>query len=309
VTEKELASMENFIDQPIWDDVEPIPQDDGPDPLAPIAYSREYSRAMDLFRAITRQKELSERALKLTETIIELNPAHYTVWNYRQQILNAINYDLNEELNFVDSCVEQHPKNYQVWHHRQVIVDKLNDSSRELPFITGILDDDSKNYHAWSYRQWVIKRFNLWKQELVFVDSLLEKDVRNNSAWNQRYFYVFSNPEEVTEEIINSEIEYAIEKIRLTPNNISPWNYIKGVIEKSGKSIEILENICKELREAGIISPHLLGCLVDIHENRARAGSNEDKQEAIKICKLLAGEHDRIRKKYWEYREHTIVTY
>ncbi|CAG8441131.1 1582_t:CDS:2 [Ambispora gerdemannii] len=304
-----MSSIENFIDQPIWDDVEPIPQDDGPDPLAPIAYSHDYSRAMDLFRAITRKKELSERALKLTETIIELNPAHYTVWNYRQQILTAIDYDLNEELNFVDSCAEQNPKNYQVWHHRQIVVDKLNDSSRELPFINGILDDDSKNYHAWSYRQWIIKRFNLWKGELTFVSSLLEKDVRNNSAWNQRYFYIFNNPEEVTEGIINSEIEYAIEKIRLTPHNISPWNYIKGVIEKSGKSIEILENICKELQNADIRSPHLLGSLVDIYENRARAGSNKDKQEAIKICTLLADEHDIIRKKYWEYRKHAIAAY
>jgi protein farnesyltransferase/geranylgeranyltransferase type-1 subunit alpha len=35
---------------------------------------------MDHFRAISLAKEHSERALELTETIIRMNPAHYTVW-------------------------------------------------------------------------------------------------------------------------------------------------------------------------------------------------------------------------------------
>lgn len=36
--------------------------------------------AMDYFRAISATGEKSERALELTETIIRMNPAHYTVW-------------------------------------------------------------------------------------------------------------------------------------------------------------------------------------------------------------------------------------
>lgn len=35
---------------------------------------------MDYFRAITAMEEKSERALELTETIVRMNPAHYTVW-------------------------------------------------------------------------------------------------------------------------------------------------------------------------------------------------------------------------------------
>lgn len=36
--------------------------------------------AMDYFRALAATEERSERVLELTETIIRMNPAHYTVW-------------------------------------------------------------------------------------------------------------------------------------------------------------------------------------------------------------------------------------
>ncbi|RGB31747.1 hypothetical protein C1646_626790 [Rhizophagus diaphanus] len=291
------------LETEVWSDIKPIPLDDGPDPLAPIAYDTEYSEAMGYFRAISQRDERSERALKLTERIIEYNPAHYTIWHYRQQILFSLNKNLHEELDFVKEQIESNPKNYQLWHHRQVLVEKIMDASCELPFINEILNDDAKNYHAWTYRQWIIRTFNLWENELDFVNKLLDKDVRNNSAWNQRYFTLFFNPTKPTEEFLTQEIEYVIEKIKMAPNNISPWNYIKGIIAKSNKDIGILENLCKEIEKQDIISPHAIGCLVDIYESRARKGSATDKEEGIRICTLLAEKHDVIRKKYWEYRK------
>ncbi|CAB4412720.1 unnamed protein product [Rhizophagus irregularis] len=291
------------LEAEVWSDIKPVPLDDGPDPLAPIAYDAEYSEAMGYFRAISQRDERSERALKLTERIIEYNPAHYTIWHYRQQILFSLNKNLSEELDFVKEQIESNPKNYQLWHHRQVLVEKLMDASCELPFINEILNDDAKNYHAWTYRQWIIRTFNLWENELDFVNKLLDKDVRNNSAWNQRYFTLFFNPTKPTEEFLTQEIEYVIEKIKMAPNNISPWNYIKGIIAKSNKDIGILEELCKEIEKQDIISPHAIGCLVDIYESRARKGSATDKEEGIRICTLLAEKHDAIRKKYWEYRK------
>lgn len=35
---------------------------------------------MDYFRAILQKEEYSERVLSLTEHIIRMNPAHYSVW-------------------------------------------------------------------------------------------------------------------------------------------------------------------------------------------------------------------------------------
>jgi protein farnesyltransferase/geranylgeranyltransferase type-1 subunit alpha len=64
-----------------WADVTPIPQNEGgPRPLAAIAYTDEYSTAMSYLRAVMAANEMSDRALELTEHIIGMNPAHYTVW-------------------------------------------------------------------------------------------------------------------------------------------------------------------------------------------------------------------------------------
>lgn len=70
-----------YSDDPEWADIVPLPQDDGgPNPLAAIAYTEEYSEAIPYLRAIMAKNELSPRALALTEDIIDMNPAHYTVW-------------------------------------------------------------------------------------------------------------------------------------------------------------------------------------------------------------------------------------
>lgn len=70
-----------YHDDEAWKDVESLPQDDGGmHPLAAIAYTEEYSEAMGYLRAVMANNEFSERVLGLTEHIINMNPAHYTVW-------------------------------------------------------------------------------------------------------------------------------------------------------------------------------------------------------------------------------------
>ena len=73
--------MGKYEDSEEWQDVVPIPQDEGgPNPLAAIAYTDEYSEATSYLRAVMAVDELSERVLALTEHVISMNPAHYTVW-------------------------------------------------------------------------------------------------------------------------------------------------------------------------------------------------------------------------------------
>ncbi len=85
--EPDLAGEENstmpkyYHDDEKWADVVPLPQDDGGlHPLAAIAYSDEYSEAMSYLRAVMAKNEFSKRVLELTEHIISMNAAHYTVW-------------------------------------------------------------------------------------------------------------------------------------------------------------------------------------------------------------------------------------
>lgn len=68
-----------FSQRPEWSDVRPVPQDDGPHPVVPIAYTEEFRDVMDYFRAVYVARELSTRALLLTTEALKRNPGNYTV--------------------------------------------------------------------------------------------------------------------------------------------------------------------------------------------------------------------------------------
>ncbi|XP_054716418.1 protein farnesyltransferase/geranylgeranyltransferase type-1 subunit alpha-like [Uloborus diversus] len=288
--------------RPEWKDIEPIFQNDGDYPVVQIAYSEKFRDIYNYFRAILAHKEVSERAFELTTDAADINPSNYTVWHYRRILLKELNKDLNEELEYCQHIIEDNPKNYQIWHHRQVLVEWLQDPSKEKKLTERVLFDDAKNYHAWQHRQWVIKQFNLWEDEMDFIKLLLEQDIRNNSAWNQRFFIV-SRFLKLTDEVISQEIKYTLSAIQKAPNNESPWNYLRGILQDKGlsKFPEVTE-FTDNLYSQGCRSPHLLGFIIDgIEENLLNNANEELCLKAIDLCNSLATKHDKIRKEYWNF--------
>ena len=149
-------------------DLEPLPQDDGPDPVVQIAYSAEFVATMDIFRRVLAIGEFSERTLRLSAEVIELNAANYTAWQYRRKCLDELHAAAEpearrdawkRELEFCTEAVRQNMKNYQVWFHRRSCVERVGDATGELAFVAEVLAEDAKNYHAWGHRQWVLKPF------------------------------------------------------------------------------------------------------------------------------------------------------
>ena len=207
-----------------WADVTPIPQDDGSlHPLAAINYTVEYSEAMGYLRALMAANEYSERAISLTEHIISMNPAHYTVWLYRFSIITALDLPVPDEIAWVNEVALQHLKSYQIWHHRHQLMDhyfqqisgqpdKVADLARsETEFLSVILAEDTKNYHVWSYRQYLVRKLdNFTAKELSATEAFIDDDVRNNSAWSHRFFIVFSDPKTTTPGSHSTEHDAAV---------------------------------------------------------------------------------------------------
>lgn len=244
--------------------IEPIPQDDGPEAVCAIAYSPKFVQAFDYLRAILKADETSERAFDLTTVCLQLNPANYTVWHFRRRCLVAMSgagsalsdptidvERIEKDLDFADKLGGTNPKNYQLWYHRRALLEfrfkgeseeALQVAKLELQYVDKILDDDSKNYHAWSHRQWIIRTVNspqLWSSEIDYAHSKVTSDPRNNSAWNQRWFalhkghpmvYLVDRTAALTLKKAEEEANYALSGAAVDPFNESPWSYLTGVL-------------------------------------------------------------------------------
>ncbi|KAK4561087.1 CAAX geranylgeranyltransferase alpha subunit [Recurvomyces mirabilis] len=301
--------MGKYSEDPLWADIEPLPTDEGgPNPLAAIAYSEEYEETMSYMRAVMAANEYSDRVQDLTEELIDMNPAHYTVWLYRAKTLFHLDKDLREELEWLNETALEHQKNYQIWHHRNLIVDKLDDCEGETKFVEKMFIKDAKNYHVWSYRQWLVKRFGLWeKGELEFTERMLREDVRNNSAWNHRWYIVNGREAEgvkgVSDEGIRKrELDFAKNAVGKTPQNQSPWNYLRAVVRTAEVPLASLKEFAEQYasldRPDSVRSSFALDLLADIF-----AEEEGGKAKAGKALDLLAAKYDPIRKNYWAYRK------
>ena len=277
------------------------------------------------------KKEYSDRCLKLTEYIIGMNPAHYTVWLYRASILFAMKLPIPDEIEWLNSVALEHLKNYQIWHHRHLLVDnyypliasspeevsKFGASERE--FLATMLAEDTKNYHVWSYRSYLVEKLGMFDvpDELQTIEGMIIDDVRNNSAWSHRFFLVFSNPAHSTPgsaatdpdpavpaAILDREIQYAMDKIYEAPQNQSPWNYLRGALVKGGRKLSSVEEFVNEfVSELGsgeekedVKSTHALDLLAEILAEKG------DKERGDLALRRLGEKWDRIRVGYWEWR-------
>lgn len=72
--------------------------------------------ARALFDFVQEGREISGRALQLTQDIIDQCEGHYTVWQYRRRLIKGLQIDPVQELLFIRKYTNDRPKNYQLWY-------------------------------------------------------------------------------------------------------------------------------------------------------------------------------------------------
>ena len=89
-----------------------------------------------------------DRALKLSATCLKLNPANYTVWNFRRQCLQSLGLisdkaAVQEDLDLAASLGGSNPKNYQVRNRRRGATEQFETPTKQthhvIPTATDIL--------------------------------------------------------------------------------------------------------------------------------------------------------------------------
>lgn len=299
--EAATPGLEEFADIPS------IPQNDGDFPVVRISYSPEFDQVMAKFRGLLIKDERSERALRLTQMAIELNPANYSAWVYRRKCLDALSVKTlwEYDLEWCAEVVDANPKNYQVWFHRRRCVEVVRPDGRaELDFVADGLRDEPKNYHAWGYRQWVVRTYGLWDEELAFTEELIEHDPFNNSAWNQRFFVLKATGRLDAPDAVAAQVLYTLGQIRRDPSNASPWNFLDGLLASC--SGEMLASLLEEVRKMDAVSTPCAAAMAMLVTLLEGKGDDDSLTEAASLCSKLGREHDPIRAKYWAMRQVTI---
>ena len=312
-----------------FDDITPVPViDDNDVVLCKIMYTEEFKTVFGYLRALLLKKELSERALYVACRAIELVPAHYTVWEYKLDIVKKLieteNFNLSDELKWCSNTAINNQKNYQIWHYREMIIELIikkeldgdksqYDLEKEREIVGTMLEKDEKNYHVWSYKRWFVQYFSLFNDEteLEYATKLIQDDIRNNSAWNFRHFLLFGNPEikTISTDVLSSEINFTIKMIELSITNPSSWNYMKSLYDMS---INVNYDVTDIEKIVYKFSADLDKSKLDQNVERVSIPAFEllstiygtqglsDKQR--EIFTLLGERLDPIRKNYWAYK-------
>lgn len=297
--------------RPEWADVVPLHPPPTPQPVVHIAMVKDAALLLAYFWAGVRADERSERMLHLSgEIILNLNSAHYTLWEWRWRCLEAlgeVEERREEEAALMQRVAKANPKNYQLWNYRRRFALAFGPAhaAAEHQFTAELLAADAKNYHAWAHRQALVRAWGgrLWLQELTFAEQLLRKDVRNNSAWNQRMFVLQNAPEADAgppSERHQEEMRYIATKLSEAPHNDSGWAYLRGLTKARGAppaalaADKALQDVCMAALQQDESNVGALELLADVYAAKAAllqehsGDGQQHAQAAAKAAKLAA---------------------
>ncbi|EGN96094.1 hypothetical protein SERLA73DRAFT_185632 [Serpula lacrymans var. lacrymans S7.3] len=286
---------------------------------------REKSKIQDylaLTREVTSRKksrDFSTEALDLTQTLLQLNPEFYTIWNYRRNILlhglfpnsspEGINDLLSSELSMTTAALKANPKVYGIWNYRRWCLENVPDGpetedglshswkkakwDRELYVVERMLDADGRNFHAWNYRRYVLAMMPTRRpeaSELAYTTRKIEANFSNFSAWHQRSKILSSLWNDVGTSAISSredEFEFVRNALYTDPDDQSAWIYHRWLVG-SGQERQTLEREIGSIEELLKEQPDSKWCLESlVHYQRLLLRNNRDENSKETAQKCL----------------------
>ncbi|KAI8901010.1 hypothetical protein BC833DRAFT_548643 [Globomyces pollinis-pini] len=212
----------------------------------------EYQSLCDQLVQLRKSGNLSITAFDLTTKLLTKNPEFYTVWNYRREILTALNANspdktqerCESELAFSESLLKIVPKSYWVWNHRRYILELCPVPlwSKELKIVTYMLDLDVRNFHGWDYRRYVVnasKNVNPI-DEFHYTTKKIKQNFSNYSAWHYRSKLLpISFEKAEIEKVMKDDLNLVRNAIFTEPKDQSAWLYQRYLFGRETCAIDI----------------------------------------------------------------------
>ncbi|KAA3681200.1 protein farnesyltransferase/geranylgeranyltransferase type-1 subunit alpha [Paragonimus westermani] len=304
-----------YKNRPEWADVTPVPQDDNGRNVVKIAYSPQFVDAHDYMRAVLLKDERSERALEITATVLLLNPANYTVWEYRRRILTSLQSDLNEEVTFVSKLIDENSKNYQ-----------------EVEFVQNIIRSAPANESSWNYLYGLLVPAPC---VVAASGSHRAPPPRSTKLSSVRPDLAsFNTSVDVVDEVAGDEVppNSNLAKLVILPVSAANLRMMRTFAEKLAASdtaastsvalhaflVEVYTD-CLQAKTSKLLSSEAVSnsdevCNETRCQNVPENVISEDSDEtvtdlldlAVSTCERLATELDRIRAGYWRYRSRQL---
>ncbi|RAL47081.1 hypothetical protein DM860_017122 [Cuscuta australis] len=198
------------------------------------------------FHHFHHNKIYDKEALEVSTKLLELNPEHYTAWNYRKLAVHhrlnqsesennedSIKSILDEELRLVENALRNNYKSYGAWYHRKWVLSKGHSSTdRELQLLDKFQKADSRNFHAWNYRRFITSLKNISdKDELEYTTDMICNNFSNYSAWHNRSVLLIRLLREKIkgyfpkENVLTEEFEFVRHALFTDPDDQSGWFY------------------------------------------------------------------------------------
>ncbi|EAY00205.1 prenyltransferase alpha subunit, putative [Trichomonas vaginalis G3] len=280
-----------------YKDLTPLPLPEQIPGFFEIKYTDDYKQLFGYFFALYTKQEYSQRALNLCNKVISKFCLHYSAWQYKQRILEHIDFDVKEVQREVETLIKSDTKIYQAWTFYEWLIDRQKEPLDPMPLLENVFRQEPKNFHAWSFVIWYAKRWNnpepLYQLALYHIDL----DARNNSAWSARM---------TLSEMLNkdpaAEFEDAVKSIREIPRNESVRNYLLGLCEKYPEFVPKLVEIANELKEKDPTNPASYRLLLH------KATLDKNQEMINELCDNLI-KYDGIRANYYNLLKAGTIQY
>ena len=154
-----------------------------------------------------------------------------TIWNYRKEIILYIKEKelytdekfhefMKEEVKRISALLLGNPKSYVLWNHREWIL-----------ILASAYEIENNLYDTC-----------LLKQDIALCNQFLMKDNRNFHCWNYRLSVVLlikSKFPEKFDNLLKSEIDFTVDKIKESCSNFSAWHYRSKLLSIHFQKLQI----------------------------------------------------------------------